>query len=141
MVVYKIMSKPNSNNNYNKDLKEYARELRNNSTFAEVILWNDLLKKKQLRGYSFLRQRPIQNYIVNFFCKDLKLIIEIDGRIHQYQKKCDDKRDADLKNLGYSVIRFHNKEVLANLYNVQKTLEYFIDDFELRKETYTKITP
>ena len=127
------MREKNSNNHYNKDLKEYARKLRNNSTLAEVILWDKLLKNKQLKGYQFLRQRPIKNYIVDFFSKDLKLIIELDGRIHQYQKKKDKKREKELKELGYSVLRFHNKEVLNNLYNVQRSLELFIDDFELKE--------
>lgn len=126
------MTEKHSNNDYNKDLKEYARKLRNNSTFAEVILWDKLLKKKQLRGYPFLRQRPLANYIVDFFSKDLKLIIELDGRIHQYQQKKDKKREEELKSLGYSILRFHNKEILNNLFNVQKTLELFIDDFEER---------
>lgn len=78
------MTKTHSNNYYNKNLKEYARKLRNNSTLAKVILWNKLLKKRQLRGYQFLRQRPIDNYIVDFFSKDLKLIIELDVEI-QYE--------------------------------------------------------
>jgi very-short-patch-repair endonuclease len=68
------------------------------------------------------------------------LIIELDGRIHQFQKNKDKKRETDLKNLGYKIIRFHNKEVLTNLYNVQKTLEFFIDDFE-KNEKENNITP
>lgn len=58
-----------SNNNYNKNLKEYAGELRDNSTLVEIILWNKLLKGKQLRGYPFLRQRPLDNYIAIFSVK------------------------------------------------------------------------
>ncbi|HPF51086.1 MAG TPA: DUF559 domain-containing protein [Draconibacterium sp.] len=122
------------NNNYNKGLKEYARTLRKNSTLSEVILWNKLLKRKQLKGYQFLRQRSINNYIVDFFCKDLKLIIEIDGEIHRFQKGKDRERELDLKNLGYHIIRFKNREILDNLYNVEKTLEYFIDDLEKSHE-------
>jgi len=122
------------NNNYNKSLKEYARTLRKNSTLSEVILWNKLLKRKQLKGYQFLRQRSINNYIVDFFCKDLKLIIEIDGEIHRFQKGKDRERELDLKNLGYHIIRFKNREILDNLYNVEKTLEYFIDDLEKSHE-------
>ena len=124
------MREKNSNYHYNKHLKEYARKLRNNSTLAEVILWDKLLKNKQLKGYQFLRQRPIKNYIIDFFSKDLKLIVELDGRIHDFQRNRDKKREEDLKNLGYSVIRFHNNEILNNLYSVRITLELFIDDFE-----------
>lgn len=127
-----LMSETYSYNNYNKNLKDFARKLRNNSTLPEVILWDKLLKRKQLKGYSFLRQRPIGNYIVDFFSKDLKLIIELDGKIHQFQKSKDKKREEELKNLGYSIIRFHNNEIMNNLFNVQKTLEYFIDDYENR---------
>jgi len=119
-----------SNNNYNKDLKEYARKLRNNSTLPEIILWNKLLKRKQLRDYPFLRQRPIDNYIVDFFSKDLKLIIEVDGEIHKYQKKKDKQREEKLKELGYSVIRFKNEEILYELFNVERILNDFVDKFE-----------
>ena len=66
---------------YNPILKERAQELRNNSTFSEIMLWNHL-KKKQMRGFDFDRQRPIDNYIVDFYCKDLFLAIEIDGERH-----------------------------------------------------------
>lgn len=124
------MSTNSSNNNYNKRLKLFARKLRNNSTLAEVILWQKVLKRKQLKGYPFLRQRPIANYIVDFFSKELKLIIELDGKIHQFQKKKDKAREEELTKLGYTVIRFNNEEVLKNLYNVERTLEIFIDNFE-----------
>lgn len=124
------MTEIHSNNQYNKELKENARKLRNNSTLAEVILWDKILKRKQLRGYSFLRQRPIHNYIVDFFSKDLNLIIELDGAIHRFQKKKDNQREKELKELGYSVIRFANEEILNDLIHVEKTLEGFIDEFE-----------
>ena len=119
-----------SNNNYNKNLKEFARNLRNNSTLPEVILWTKLLKRKQLRGYPFLRQRPVDNYIVDFFSKDLKLIIEVDGEIHKYQKRKDRQREEKLKKLGYAVIRFQNEEILHELFNVERVLHDFVDGFE-----------
>ena len=122
-----------SNSNYNRELKEYARNLRTNSTLAEVILWNKILKRKQLHGYSFLRQRPIKNFIVDFFCKDLKLIIEVDGKIHQFQKRKDEQREKELKDMGYTIIRFKNREILDNLLNVQKTLEYLVEELEKNK--------
>ena len=124
------MSSKHSNNYYNKNLKEYARQLRNNSTLSEVILWNKLLKKKQLRGYSFLRQRPIGNYIVDFFSKDLKLIVEIDGEIHKFQKREDKNREKALKELGFTIIRFKNEQILNEFINVIQTLEAFVDEFE-----------
>ena len=119
-----------SNNHYNKNLKEFARKLRNSSTLAEVVLWEKVLRKKQLRGYSFLRQRPIENYIVDFFCKDLKLIVELDGEIHKFRKSKDIERDNNLKENGYSIIRFDNEDIMLGLPNVIKTLGAFIDEFE-----------
>ncbi|MDX8337569.1 DUF559 domain-containing protein [Draconibacterium sp. IB214405] len=124
------MSEGFSNNNYNKNLKEYARKLRNNSTLAEAILWDEVLKQKQLKGYSFLRQRPIGNYIVDFFCKELKMIIELDGTIHLFQKNKDRNREDSLKKMGYKIIRFHNEEILKNIRNVQISLELHIDELE-----------
>ena len=129
------MTDKHSNNFYNKNIKEYARQLRNNSTLPETILWNKLLKKKQLRDYSFLRQRPIGDYIVDFFSKDLKLIIEIDGEIHKFQKTKDKNREIALNELGYTIIRFNNEQILQEFINVIRTLEEYVDDFE------RKVTP
>jgi len=114
------MTKTHLNNYYNKNLKENARKLRNNSTLAEVILWNKVLKKRQLRGYPFLRQRPIDKYIVDFFSKDLNLIIELDGEIHKFRKGKDKERENDLRKLGYSIIRFKNEEIQFEFINVLK---------------------
>lgn len=124
------MTATQSNNQYNRNLKEFARKLRNNSTLAEVVLWEKVLRKKQLRGYSFLRQRPIENYIVDFFCKDLKLIVELDGEIHKFRKSKDIERDNNLKENGYSIIKFDNEDIMLGLPNVIKTLGAFIDEFE-----------
>jgi len=93
-------------------------------------LWDKVLKKSQLRAYPFLRQRPIKHYIVDFFSKDLNLILEIDGGIHRFQKSKDKKRENDLKELGYSIIRFDNEDILNALFNVERTLNLFIDEFE-----------
>ncbi|HLG39867.1 MAG TPA: DUF559 domain-containing protein [Chitinophagaceae bacterium] len=70
---------------YNPKLKELAKQLRQNMTFSEVKLWNEL-KNGQMMGYDFDRQRPIGNYIVDFFCKDLQLGIEVDGITHLDEK-------------------------------------------------------
>ncbi len=128
------MTKTQLNNDYNKNLNENARKLRNNSTLAEIILWDKLLKKRQLRGYQFLRQRPIDNYIVDFFCKELQLIIEIDGEIHKFRKGKDKIREHNLKKFGYSIIRFKNEEIQYEFINVLRTLENFVDEFEKQKD-------
>lgn len=112
---------------YNPVLKERARELRNNSTFTEIMLWN-YLKKKQMRGYDFDRQRPVNNYIVDFYCKDLSLAIEIDGESH-YGKEFKDKvRDVRLNQFGVTVLRFDDLDIKYNLEKVLKEIEEWIDE-------------
>jgi len=103
-------------------------------------MWDKILKRKQLSGYAFLRQRPVGNYIVDFFSKELKLIIELDGEIHKFQKSKDKKREEELMQLGFSVIRFDNEDILNAIANVKRTLEDFVDDFERLKNKIT-ITP
>jgi very-short-patch-repair endonuclease len=110
---------------YNRKLKEYARELRNNSTFTEIILWN-YLKNKQLLGYDFDRQRPIDNFIVDFYCKDLMLAIEVDGESHIGNEAKDRRRDKRLNNLGVTVLRFDNFEVRYNAEKVLKEIKLWI---------------
>ena len=85
-----------------------------------------------MEGYQFLRQRPIENYIVDFFCKDLKLIIEVDGFYHRFKKKRDKIRDQRLMELGFSILHFDNEEVLNDLLSIQRTLENYINEFQKR---------
>ena len=120
---------------YNKELRDYARELRNKATLAEVILWDKLLKNKQLKGYQFLRQRPIDKYIVDFFCKELKLIVEVDGFYHKFKKKKDKQRDNRLKEIGFTVLHFQNEEVLHDLLSIQRTLENFEKSLEKKQSS------
>jgi len=112
---------------YNSRLKEFARKLRNDSTFTEIMVWN-YLKKKKLRGYDFDRQRPIDNYIVDFYCKDLFLAIEIDGESHYGNPERDKKKDKRLKELGVTVLRFDDMEVKYRLDNVINRIEKWIDE-------------
>lgn len=116
----------NSFNHYNKNLKPFARKLRNKSTDAEIKLWMRLLRNKQLLGYPFLRQRPICNYIADFFCKELKLVIEVDGGYHLMRSDADRLRDETLKAAGYTTLRFTNDEVIYNTDAVRETLENWI---------------
>lgn len=114
------------NYHYNKKLKPFARDLRNNSTRAEIRIWAELLRAKKMLGYPFLRQRPIDQYIADFLCKDLKLIIEIDGGSHNMKGEYDKQRDNRLKELGYTTLRFTNEEVFVNLENVKLAIENWI---------------
>ncbi len=110
---------------YNPKLKERARELRKNSTLAEVLLWNHL-KRKQMRGYDFDRQKPIDNYIVDFYCKKLMLAIEIDGMSHAEKKDYDVKRQGRLESLGVRFLRFYDWGVKNNMPGVLQRIESWI---------------
>jgi very-short-patch-repair endonuclease len=92
---------------YNPKLKEFAKKLRQNMTFSEVKLWNEI-KNGKMMGYDFDRQRPIGNYIVDFYCKDLKLVLEVDGITHEDEKAIqkDEIRQNELEELGVSFLRF-----------------------------------
>lgn len=117
---------------YNPKLKEFARKLRNNSTLSEIMLWN-YLKGKQICGYDFDRQRPINNFIVDFYCKDLKLAIEIDGESHFGKDEKEKSRDAKLNLLGVTVLRFDDLEVRYNLEKVLKDIEYWIRENPIKQ--------
>jgi len=107
---------------YNPKLKQLARNLRNNSTLPEILLWNEL-KQRRMLGYQFMRQKPIGNYIVDFFCSKLKLILEIDGRIHRFKLTEDVERQKWLERLGLTVLRFDNSEVNNDIENVLYCIE------------------
>jgi very-short-patch-repair endonuclease len=112
---------------YNSKLKPLAKALRKNMTFSEVLLWNELKQKKML-GYDFDRQRPIDNYIVDFYCKDLMLAIEIDGISHDVEEiiENDEKRQKRLEEMGVNFLRFDDREVRKSMDNVLRTIEYWI---------------
>lgn len=95
---------------YNQKLKPRAREFRKNQTQAEKLLWKQI-RRKQIKGYQFLRQRPIGNFIVDFVCLRSKLIIEINGPIHIQRKNTDQFRQEQLEILGFKVLRFSNTEI------------------------------
>jgi very-short-patch-repair endonuclease len=108
---------------YNSKLKERARSLRKNMTEAEVKLWVHL-RKKQVSNLQFYRQRPIGNYIVDFYCPDAKLIIEVDGGQHFQDegREYDENRDAYLQSLDLTVLRFSNLDVMRNIGGVMDTI-------------------
>ena len=98
-------------------LKQYRKSLRNKSTPAEAFLWN-YLKKSQLEGRKFRRQHSIDNYIVDFFCFEESLAVELDGEIHNKQIEEDKLRDAYLLSKVIQVIRFENRFVFEHLEQV-----------------------
>ena len=116
-----------NHHHYNKNLKEFARELRSESVSrAEKRIWKALLSRKQMEGFRFLRQRPIQHFIVDFFCPELKLIVEIDGNSHFNKPEYDRYRQDCLEALGYTVIRFNEGLVIQNLNEVHEKLSYAV---------------
>lgn len=105
-----------------------AKELRESMTQAEILMW-DKLKNKQFKGYKFRRQHPIHQFIVDFYCHELKLIIEIDGKYHdsEEQRNNDLKRSEMLCFQGLREIRFTNEEIIKNIRFVLQQLEEQID--------------
>ena len=104
---------------YQKALKEHSRTLRKNMTDAEQLLWQKL-RRKQIGGLQFNRQKPLLNYIVDFYCAKAKLVIELDGSQHfekEHLQK-DKERDMALENLGLTVLRFDNRQVLLETESV-----------------------
>jgi len=120
--------------NYNKDLKHLARNLRNDSTKGEVILWSEVLRARKMKGYQFNRQFPMdiggKGIIVDFICRKLKLIIEVDGYSHNFKYEEDLNRDKLLNELGYKVIRVFEQEVRHDLDNVVRVIENEIEKRE-----------
>ena len=116
---------------YNPILKKFARELRNNSTETEIYLWLKL-KGKQMYGYDFHRQKPIDNFIVDFFCSKLMLAIEVDGYSHEFLEvyNKDIIKEKRLNELGIHVLRFSDYQVLKDMENLLLAIEYFIFEFE-----------
>ena len=100
---------------YNPKLKLRSRQLRNNMTKGEIILWQKL-KRSQMMGYDFDRQKPIDQFIVDFYCKALSLAIEIDGSVHDSEsaQAYDAERQAKLEGLGIRFLRFRDEEVRSH---------------------------
>ncbi|MBN4065878.1 endonuclease domain-containing protein [Candidatus Amoebophilus asiaticus] len=116
---------------YNKNLKQLARKLRNDSTKSEIKLWG-YLKGKQMYGYDFHRQKPVDCYIVDFFCNKLELAIELDGYSHHFEEIIEKDRikEDKLNQLGIAVIRFQDDEVMKDIDNVLRAIENYIQEFE-----------
>ncbi|MEX2346500.1 MAG: endonuclease domain-containing protein [Balneolaceae bacterium] len=114
---------------YRPVLVERARRLRLNSTPAEIELWK-YLRKKQIHGVDFDRQKPIDWFIVDFYCKELKIAIEIDGHSHNFKVEYDRKRQTVLESFGIRVLRFSEKEVFKELDNVLSEIEYWVSELK-----------
>jgi len=112
---------------YNPKLKERAKQLRNNSTLSEVLLWKQL-RNKQMMGYDFDRQKPIDSYIIDFFCDELKLAVEIDGDSHLDKIEEDKIRQQKLEQFGIKFLRFSDLDVKKNIQNVLHTIKGWVEE-------------
>lgn len=110
----------------NEKLKDRRRDLRKRSTKEEEILWSEIRNNKL--GYKFKRQHSIGGYILDFYCSERKLIIEIDGASHNTQgaKEYDENRDRYFSELGYTTIRFLNQEINNNLKEVLDKIKNYL---------------
>ena len=112
---------------YTPRLKQIARQLRQNMTRSEILLWQ-CLKNKQMHGYDFDRQRPIDEYVVDFYCKQLWLAIEIDGASHDGDEaqEQDRYRQARLEAIGVRFLRFRDEDVRYQLDDVLRAIEIWL---------------
>ena len=117
---------------YNPELKKLARVLRKNSTLPEVLIWKNI-KQKGL-GVQFHRQVPMLNYIVDFYCHEIKLAIEIDGSSHDFNDEYDIKKQQELEIYDVKFIRFSNRDVLNNMFSVLLAIEQKVDELVSLKD-------
>ena len=112
------------------------KKLRRNSTVAEKILWQEVRGKKL--GYKFRRQFGIGKYIVDFYCYELRLVIEIDGPVHEHQKEYDKRRENWIKSQGNETIRYKNDQIL---FERETSTQDLLNKCELRKQYLLHTTP
>ena len=115
---------------YNKGLKTLADCNRGGMTKSVACIWKYVLGNRQMRGYQFRRERPVLNYIADFVCLELLLIIEVDGITHDEEKsvKRDQFRDGELQEIGFSLLRFGSWEVLNRIHDVSILIAGWIDN-------------
>ncbi|HOW30113.1 MAG TPA: endonuclease domain-containing protein [Bacteroidales bacterium] len=106
-----------------REIFENAKELRKNQTEAEIVLW-ELLRSRRCGGLKFRRQHPVKEFILDFYCHEYLLGIEVDGAVHENDmaKEYDQNRTAELESFGISILRFKNEEVLNNLSKVKSEI-------------------
>ena len=118
---YEAFNQLHGNINYLSDLTPLSKNNRKCPTTAEEKIWKEVLMKRQT-GYKFLRQKPINRFILDFYCSELNLAVEIDGGSHIKKKSYDQARDKFLKQIGINTIRFTNEEVINDIYIIKQKL-------------------
>jgi very-short-patch-repair endonuclease len=119
---------------YLEELRELSRINRKKPTKTENIVWYEILNNEKT-GFKFLRQKPISKFILDFYCKELLLAIEVDGSSHNKRKNYDEERDKFLKNLNIETLRISTEEIMINLNKVNYEINKFI---EVRKVSLFK---
>jgi very-short-patch-repair endonuclease len=125
---------------YDPKLKELAKRLRKNSTLSEVLLWKEL-KGKQMMGYDFHRQKPIGCYIIDFYCPELFLAIEIDGESHLMKQEEVRRRQQQLEQLGIRFLRFDDLEVKMQMEKVLNVIREWIEAHQPETKSCTTHSP
>ena len=120
-IVYEVLDPNKGNIRYLSQLTLLSRKNRKTPTEAEQKIWQELLMKRKT-GYKFLRQKPINRFVLDFYCSELNLAIEIDGGYHNKTKNYDEARDKFLYQVGITTIRFTNDEILNNINDVKVKL-------------------
>ncbi|HEY0039531.1 MAG TPA: endonuclease domain-containing protein [Flavisolibacter sp.] len=118
---------------YNADLKAFSRFLRNNSTVGEILLWKQL-RAGSMKGYQFNRQKPLGEYIVDFYCKPLHLVIEVDGGYHfePSQLVKDKERQSILEDMGLRFLRFEEMQVRKDMDVVLRKIAAYAEEYEAK---------
>ena len=116
---------------YNPKLREFAKQLRNNSTLSEVLLWKQI--KGKALGVEFKRQVPMLEYIVDFYCQEIGLAIEVDGNINDFRYLEDAQRQQEIEKYGVIFIRFSNEEIKNNMFSVILSLESKIEELKAER--------
>jgi very-short-patch-repair endonuclease len=124
--------------NYNTKLNDRAKTMSREMTKSEQMLWFNILKSRKLAGYKFVKQKQVFNYIVDFYCSELLLVIEVDGSSHDERVEYDKQRDDFLRSCGLEIMRIGNSDVEKNLEGVYTMLMKVVND---RKAFLSKITP
>jgi len=114
---------------YDPKLKALSRKLRKEGTLSEVLLWKQL-KGRKIKGYKFTRQKPVSNYIVDFYCSRLRLAIEIDGSSHNYKVQKDEIRQEKIEKQDIKILRIYDSDVKNNLKGVITMIEDWIEKEE-----------
>lgn len=119
-----------------KSTKQFRRDLRNHASRGEVVLWNGL--RKSGVGAKFRRQESIRQYVVDFYCPELGLAVEVDGIHHEHTRERDSKRDSILKEIGVRTLRYSDSDVISNSELVLNSIRNIVTEMRENGESYRR---